>query len=127
MKVEIVCPSCGAESLLLRKPEYEGLKKVGETLACASCGHTFASEEDVPYKEHAGVQVFTEEDRSQDVKVFEKDEKDRLCRYCANYVVNPFTQWCGRHKKEVEATDTCGAFERRKESGEGEENEASPL
>jgi predicted RNA-binding Zn-ribbon protein involved in translation (DUF1610 family) len=112
--VEIVCPACGEETLLLRKPRYEGLSKVGETLSCSSCGHEFASEEDVPYRQRDAVNVFTDEDRSEDVHLFEDDEA-RLCRHCRHYVVNPFTQWCGVHKKEVAATDSCDRFERNEE------------
>ena len=113
--VEIVCSACGADTLLMRKPVFEGLKKVGESLECASCGHVYAQQEDVPFKGKKVVQVFTEADKSAKVEVFEEDEAGRLCRYCRHYVVNPFTQWCGLHKKEVEATDTCPQFDRKKE------------
>lgn len=95
--------------LLLRKPVYEGLKKVGEDLSCAVCGHKFASEEDLQPVEKQGQTVFTEADKSRKIEVFAQGEA-RICRYCAHYVVNPFTQWCGRHRKEVQATDTCSAF-----------------
>lgn len=107
---EIDCPSCGRETLLVREPRYEGFAKVGENLRCASCGHVFASEDEVPFKHRAKVDVFTEDERPKAVKVFDEKENARLCRYCVNYVVNPFMQWCGHHKKEVQATDTCHAF-----------------
>lgn len=107
---EIICPACGRDALLMRRPRYEGFTKVGELLSCASCGHEFASEQDVPFKYVHAPQVFTEADRGHDPKVFEEGENQRLCRHCANYVVNPFVQWCGHHKKEVEATDSCAAF-----------------
>ncbi len=107
---EMVCPACGKESLLLREPRYEGFAKVGEHLRCASCGHAFASETDVPYKARAGVTVFSDEDRPRAPELFAEGENARLCRHCAQYVVNPFVQWCGRHRKEVEATDTCPDF-----------------
>lgn len=108
---EIHCPACGREALLLREPVYEGFKKTGEQLLCASCRHPFASEDEVPFKNRPAVKVFSDADRSAAVKVFEEGEADRLCRHCASYVVNPFMQWCGRHKKEVQATDTCEQFE----------------
>ena len=98
-------------TLLLRQPRYEGFTRVGESLSCASCGHVFASEEEVPFRQARVVQVFTDADRPKAVKVFKEGENTRLCRYCLNYVVNPFMQWCGHHKKEVEATDTCAAFQ----------------
>lgn len=107
---EINCPACGKETLLMRQPKYDGFTRTGETLSCAACGHEFASEADVPFKDRREVQVFTDADRSKTVDVFAADEKGRICRYCANYLVNPFTQYCSLHKKEVEATDTCSSF-----------------
>lgn len=107
---EIQCPACGQETLLLRQPRYEGFAKIGETLSCASCGHAFASEAEVPFKQRAKMDVFTESDRSKPVEVFTEGEHRRLCRYCAHYVLNPFMQWCGLHKKEVQATDSCDQF-----------------
>ena len=108
--VEINCPACGRETLLMRQPKYEGFKRVGDAFTCSACGHEFASEAEVPYKDQRAVQVFTDADRSRDIKLFREDEKGRLCRYCKNYTVNPFTQFCSVRKKEVEATDTCSAF-----------------
>lgn len=108
--VEINCPACGRETLLLRQPRYDGFKKVGDALSCSGCGHAFADEAEVPFKDVRVAAVFTDADRSGDVKVFQKDERGRLCRYCMHYTVNPFTQYCARHKKEVAATDTCSAF-----------------
>jgi hypothetical protein len=112
--LEIICPACGRDSLLLRSPLYEGFTKVGETLSCAGCGHVFAGEDDVPFKFRERVEVFTDADRSDDPAVFDNDEV-RFCRHCRHYVVNPFTQWCGVHNKEVAATDSCDRFERQVE------------
>lgn len=108
--LEINCPGCGKDSLLLRKPVYDGFKKVGESLSCAACGHPFADEASVPFKARETVQVFTEADKPRAVRAFDEAEAQRLCRHCANYVVNPFVQWCGLHRREVEATDTCAQF-----------------
>lgn len=115
MSIEIVCTACGKESLLVRKPKYEGFARVGESLTCAACGHEFASEAEVPFKTAQVVTVFTDADRSRDVRVFAEGEAMGLCRNCANYVVNPFLQWCGHHKKEVEATDSCPQFAKKPE------------
>jgi hypothetical protein len=109
--LEIHCPGCGRVTLLLRQPNYEGFTKVGESLRCASCGHAFASEDEVPFKHATPVRVFTDDDIPPAIKVFEKGENERLCGHCLHYVINPFVQWCGHHKKEVEATDTCPAFQ----------------
>jgi hypothetical protein len=111
--VEMVCSACGKDTLLMRKPKYDGFTKVGESLTCASCGHEYAGEDEVPFKGKKIIKVFTDADRAAQVKVFHEDEKGRLCRYCVNYLVNPFTQWCSLHKKEVEATDTCDKFSPR--------------
>ena len=100
--VEIVCPACGDETLLLRKPVYDGFAKVGEALSCSGCGHVFLSEEDVPFKEQRRVEVFTDADRPEVPTVFKGDEV-KFCRHCRHYVLNPFTQWCGVHNKEVAA------------------------
>ena len=113
--IEIICTACHADTLLVRKPRYEGFTRVGETLLCASCGHEFASEESVHFKVRRAVRVFSEADKSPGLKVFDEDEKGRLCRYCVNYIVNPFTQWCSHLRKEVEATDSCEHFAKRPE------------
>ena len=111
--VEIICSACGQESLLKREPNFEGFKKVGEVLTCAACGHEYASEEDVPFKQKATVKVFDESDASRTVRVFRDHEADHLCRHCRNFVVNPFLQRCGKHGRLVEATDTCRDFEKK--------------
>ena len=108
-KVELRCPVCGRDSWLLRKPVYEGFTKTGEALTCALCGHTFASEAEIPFKDNRP-KVFSDDDRPRPVKVFREDEKGKMCRYCAEYVVNPFLQRCGLHHCEVQATDTCPHF-----------------
>ena len=109
--VEIVCTCCGAESFLHREPVYEGLKKTGEELSCSACGFVFKSEEAVPFKAIADApKIFTDADRSKKVEVFNEGENKLICRYCANYVVNPFMQFCSHHKKEVQSTDSCPQF-----------------
>lgn len=109
--VEIVCSACGKDTLLKREPRFEGFRKVGESLTCLSCGHAYASEGEVPFKQKRGPAVFSETDRSAPVTVFEGEEKGRNCRHCANYVVNPFTQRCSLHDREVQATDVCDDFQ----------------
>ena len=124
--IEIQCPTCGADALLIREPVYEGFQKTGEILKCSACGHSFASEDEVPFTHRKRVTVFTDADRARNPELFEEGEASRLCRYCVNYVVNPFRQWCGLNRKEVEATDTCERFERKEEAasdGEGEGDE----
>jgi hypothetical protein len=112
----IICHACGAEAFLVRRPRYDGFTRTGENLSCSACGHVYADEADVPFKRAEEIRVFSETDRAAPVQVFREDEKGRICRYCLNYIVNPFTQWCAVHKKEVQATDSCGRFERRPES-----------
>ena len=124
--IEICCSACGQDALLLREPAYEGFTRVGETLQCAACGHVFASEDEVPFKHARKARVFSDADRSHTPNVFAKGEAERLCRHCANYVVNPFLQWCGLHKKEVEATDSCDRFEPKPEPEEGDGESGKP-
>jgi len=108
--VEIICGMCGADTLLIRTPKYDGFTRVGDTLTCSACGHEYESEEEVPFKQRREVRVFTDADRVAAPEIFREDEKGRLCLHCANYIVNPFRQWCSLHRKEVEATDTCDRF-----------------
>ena len=110
---QIRCTACGEQSVLKRVPKYDGFKKVGETLSCAGCGHVFGSEDEVPFAGPARPRVFGDDDAPGAVRVFGADEKGRTCLYCRHYIVNPFTQRCGRHNRTVEATDTCGAFEKK--------------
>ena len=109
--VEIICSACGADALLRREPLYDGLKKVGERLFCASCGHEFSAETDVPYKVRPKSSVFTDADRPKKIEIFHSEDKGRNCRYCKHYVVNPFIQRCGLHHREVQATDLCSDFD----------------
>jgi hypothetical protein len=111
--IEINCPACGRESLLKHKPRYEGFKKVGEDLCCSLCGHTFADEKEIPFKEQKIPQVFDRRELDARPQVFKPGEAARLCRYCAHYIVNPFVQRCALLKKEVEATDSCKQFKAR--------------
>ena len=119
--VEIICRNCGADTLLKREAVYDGFAKTGETLICSACGFEYTSEADVPFKSaKAELQIFTDADRSQKVDVFDEGENQRLCRQCANYIVNPFTQFCAIHKKEVQATDTCPQFQKAETKDDAE-------
>lgn len=107
---EFRCPACGRDTWLLKKPRYDGFVRTGDALLCALCKHEFADESEIPFKDSAAPRVFTEADRPRPVRVFDESEKNRMCRHCREYVVNPFIQRCGLHHCEVEATDTCPAF-----------------
>ena len=111
--IEIMCPGCGRESLLKREPLYDGFRRVGEKLSCLACGRTFASEAEVPFKTVRQPRVFDKTDAPAPVKIFKAGEAGRLCRHCADYVVNPFVQRCARRGKIVEATDSCPFFSAR--------------
>ena len=121
--VEIICSRCGAETLLRREAVYDGFTRTGEKLTCSSCGHVFADESEITFKNRASTPaVFTDADRPTAVEVFDEGENAQLCRYCANYIVNPFTQFCALHRREVQATDSCERFEKT-----AEEKESGPL
>ena len=114
--VEIICRNCGADTLLKREAVYDGFTKTGDKLVCSSCGFEYGSEAEVPFKaDTTEPKIFTEADRSAKVVVFDESENKRLCRYCASYIVNPFTQFCAVYNKEVQATDTCERFEQATE------------
>ena len=100
---------------------YEGLTKIGESLSCSACGHVYPNEDAVPFlHDIPKAIVFTDADRSQNLNIFSKSETENLCRYCANYIVNPFTQFCALHKKEVQATDSCSKFSKREDNSDSE-------
>ena len=119
--VEIICRNCGADTLLNREAVYDGFAKSGEKLICSTCGFEYASETEVPFKsKKASPKIFTEADRSAKVEIFDEGKNKRICRYCANYIVNPFTQFCAIRKKEVQSTDTCERFEQSEDKGEAD-------
>lgn len=109
-KVELRCPACGRDSWLKRQTKYDGFTPIGEILSCALCAHVFDSEDEIEFKGSCKPKVFTKEDRPRPQTLFNDDETGKMCRYCAEYVINPFLQRCGLHKCEVEATDTCPHF-----------------
>ncbi len=114
----ILCSVCGADTFVRREPVYVGFKKTGERILCVSCGHSYASEVEVPYKTSEHPAVFPAADRTPRVDIFRGDEKGRNCRHCRHYVVNPFVQRCGRRDVEVQATDLCDVFEERPDPSE---------
>ena len=110
--LEIVCTSCGEETLVRRKATYDGFQKTGEVFVCVSCGFEYPSEAEVPYKARKTLAIFGEADKAKTIEVFDDDEKRINCRYCRHYVVNPFIQRCGLHHREIVATDLCDDFDR---------------
>ena len=112
--LEIVCSACGKETFIRREPVYEGFRKTGEQLFCATCGYEYASEDELPCRESGPARLFDEGDRSPTPAVFE-GTIIRNCRRCRHYVVNPFKQMCGLHRREVQATDCCSDFAAQEE------------
>lgn len=115
-KVMIRCGKCHREALLLKKPVYDGFKKIGDQTSCSRCGYVFNECEvpdDAPSEHRPN--VFTDADRPKKPKVFDAGEGQTICRNCSNYVVNPFMQWCSAHKRQVDATESCTMFEKREE------------
>jgi hypothetical protein len=124
--IEIICIECGTDTILKREPIYDGFNKTGESLSCLSCGHEYASEEEVPYKTKKVIDIFTEDEKPQVLDIFNDEEKGRNCRHCVHYVVNPFKQRCDLHDKEVQATDLCFDFEGKvKDASDGSESDSS--
>jgi len=112
--LDFTCPACGKETFLRREPRYDGFKKTGERLFCAACGHELPPETELSKPARRMPSVFNDEDRPKTIEVFKADEKGRNCRYCDNYLINPFTQRCGLHQREVQATDSCNQFTPKK-------------
>ena len=108
-KAEIYCPVCGKATLVIRRPRYDGLRKVGETLSCSICQTEFADEASVQFVEPEKPHIFREE------------EGVRLCLNCKHYIVNPFVQRCTLTMREVEATDSCIGFVQRPKPKEEED------
>jgi len=79
----------------------------------------------VPFKQKRRPTVFSEDERPQKASIFRSDEKDRNCRHCKHYVVNPFIQRCARHHREVQATDLCADFD-AKPAGSDDERKDQP-
>ena len=106
---EARCPVCNRDTLLLRKPKYDGFTKVGEEVSCAACGHIFA-DASVAAPASKKPSIFGEDDLPKKINLFQADEAGKLCGHCRSYTINPFRQWCARHQRDVEATDTCADF-----------------
>lgn len=110
-KLEIICPACGSETFLKREPEYDGLKRIGEKLLCAFCGHRFANEKEVPYKSQKRPSIFDETDKPRQPDILSDEREIKNCRRCKHYVIHRFAQRCGLTNNEVSATDSCEKFE----------------
>lgn len=108
-RAEIHCPVCGKVTLVIRRPRYDGLRKVGEILSCSVCLTEFADEANVKFVDQEKPHIFREE------------EGVRLCLNCKHYIVNPFVQRCTLTMREVEATDSCIGFLLRPKPKEEEE------
>lgn len=93
----IRCPSCKERSFINLKKEFNGFKVSGEKKICALCGYEFKPGEEPEYIEEKP--LFTDE-----------GEEKKFCRDCHYYLVQPYTQRCILHKKEVTALDTCSDF-----------------
>ncbi len=110
------CPACGKETMWIREPRYEGFRRVGEVLRCTQCGWEAPAdlEDDSPPRRPS---IFSEEDRPTPPRLFADEGPPRVCRRCRHYVIHPFRQWCARHGRDTDATDTCADFEEARSSG----------
>jgi hypothetical protein len=107
---EIRCTGCGKDALVRREAVFDGFRKTGERFVCVSCGHAYEGETEVPWKTaRVRPKVFGEDDAPKRSSLF-ADEEPQNCRHCKHYLVNPFTQRCGLHRREVQATDCCAQF-----------------
>jgi hypothetical protein len=124
MGLEIICTECGVETLVRKEPVYDGFKKVGEKVFCASCGHEFSNENEIPYQEQKKKPaIFNDSDKSKKLDIFKDEERTQNCRHCEYYIVNPFVQRCSLHEKEVDSTDVCFDFKLKEQKAAEPENE----
>ena len=128
LDVERFCPRCNRMVLALRKPIYDGFTKIGEAFTCTLCGQKLKPDAN-PAGDPSDItasEARLDRSRSQltsllgevlpDRPTLQDDgSASRLCRYCVHYTINPFRQWCGFHRRDVEATDTCGHFQKAPE------------
>ena len=98
----ILCPSCGRESVLHVKKIYEGFTPVGIERSCGFCRHVFEDGEEITQA-------------AKKPNPIERKGERVVCELCSHYVVNPWTQKCTLHNKEVTALDYCEEFEKQKE------------
>lgn len=121
------CPKCGPDALTMKKPVFDGLRKTGERIVCASCGRDLgavSAEAALSSKKpspRARPSLFDDVELPEKSNVFAEESEGRWCHRCLHYVVNPFRQWCGRHRRDVEALGTCWDFEAKPEPDEPEE------
>jgi rRNA maturation protein Nop10 len=114
------CPVCQEETLFRLEAVYDGLRKTGERSICTQCGKALSSspKADSPASAKDPLSALFGDGASAEVApaLFDVEaETSRLCRKCAHYVLHPFTQRCGLHDKEVQATDSCPQFEAKAE------------
>ncbi len=112
------CPGCGAFTLFVTEPVYDGFEKVGDRQKCTQCGHVLAETDPEIMVGEAKPGIFSDDELPEKPEVFDESDTPTFCRHCVHYIVNPFTQRCGLHDKEVQATDTCGDFEEKGDDGD---------
>ena len=99
---EAHCPQCERESWIVARPQYDGFRKVGETRHCFFCGYRFPDDDSrIEFIE------------KKELNIFDREAARKVCGHCRHFVVNPFTQKCAIHRREVTALDSCDRFEAR--------------
>jgi hypothetical protein len=118
--MEIKCEACNTIAVAKPEPIYDGFKKIGTHYICTSCGKVYPSEEETPFVEFSEKpNIFGDDDKPDIPSIFNEDERQKSCRWCQHFVINPFTQRCGLTHEVVEATDLCVRFEKKEEEEEG--------
>lgn len=107
------CPHCQKETLFTVEPVYDGFRKVAERKTCSACGKTLDGDSPPASssKPDPLAALFGDDATPEKLNLFDvEEETGRLCRKCKHYVLHPFTQRCGLHDMEVQATDSCPQF-----------------
>jgi len=111
----IECPFCRKNSFLMSKPKFDGFRKVGVMEFCSACGHEFLEGErpSLSQKKETLENLLGPSQKESLPRFLGKKEDLRFCMYCEEYVKHPFTQRCMKHRREVDATESCPDFHRK--------------
>ena len=109
----ILCPHCSQEAPVKTKKIYQGLKYIGNQYTCGFCQYEF-SENEIPWAEE------------KTLNVIDTTDTGHICQYCKHYIINPFTQRCLIHQKDVNATDSCAQFIKKEPKSKPIEQRKAP-
>ena len=117
---EILCKHCGNSAFLVKKSKLDGWKKIGEYLACSSCGEKIEDIKEVQDEDNLSTSAANSKleklaaflgTENLEKKTINNDIEKKFCRDCRHYIKHPFFNKCGKLNKEVNPMDDCSFFE----------------